>query len=298
MRTPVVATMLLVCAALQAAAPITREPIVLWSGAAPGAVGTEDADIPTLTPYVPAKAAGTGAAVVICPGGGYARLAADHEGRQIAEWFNGHGVMAFVLKYRLGHRYRHPAMLNDAQRAVRYVRANAGRYDVRPDRIVLMGFSAGGHLASTAATHIAPARVDASDPVERVSSRPDFLVLGYPVVSLIEAYVHRGSRDHLVGPLQHPDLLAALSNERHVTRETPPTFLFHTNADEGVPAENSVAFYLALRRAGVPAELHIYQQGGHGVGFAPKDPILSTWPERLADWLRVHGVLAQRSASQ
>jgi acetyl esterase/lipase len=267
------------------------EPVVLWPGGAPGAVGTEAIDVPTLTPYVPEKPASTGTGVIVCPGGGYANLAMDHEGRQVAEFLNGLGVTAFVLKYRLGPRYHHPSMLQDAQRAIRYVRAHAGENELRADRIGIMGFSAGGHLASTAGTHFDAGTPDAAEPLDRQSSRPDFLILGYPVVTFVEAWTHKGSRDRLLGDAPSPDQLAALSNEKWVTKETPPTFLFHTDADTGVPPENSVMFYLALRRAGVPAELHIYEQGKHGVGLAPKDPVLSTWPARLADWLKVRGLL-------
>jgi len=240
-------------------------------------VGNEDADRPALTTYLPATPAGT--AVVVCPGGGYRHLAMDHEGKQIAEWLNSLGIAAFVLKYRLGDRYRHPAPLQDAQRAIRMVRERAAGLGVKPDRIGIWGFSAGGHLASTAATHF-----DAA-------SRPDFLILGYPVVSFTTPYTHKGSRAALLGENPDPKLVESLSNENQVTPQTPPTFLFHTNEDKGVPAENSVMFYLALRKAGVPAEMHIYERGNPGVGLAQKDPILSTWPPRLADWFRARGLL-------
>jgi acetyl esterase/lipase len=254
-------------------------------------VGTGELDVPMLTPYLPAQTNAFQTGVVICPGGGYVRLAMDHEGRQVAEFFNGLGIPAFVLQYRLGPRYRHPSMLLDAQRAVRTVRARAAEYGIRPERVGLMGFSAGGHLASTAGTHFDAGQPGHADPIEGAGSRPDFLILGYPVVTLVESWVHRGSRDYLLGPMQHPDLLASLSNERQVTKDTPPTFLFHTTTDTAVPPENSVAFYLALRRAGVPAELHVYEQGRHGVGLAPADPVLATWPARLTDWLKVRGLL-------
>ena len=250
---------------------------LLWPDGAPGAVGNEDADRPALTTWLPATPTGT--AVVVCPGGGYRHLAMDHEGKQIAEWLNSLGIAAFVLKYRLGDRYRHPAPLQDAQRAIRMVRERAGGLGVAPDRIGIWGFSAGGHLASTAATHF-----DAG-------SRPDFLILGYPVVSFTTQYTHKGSRAALLGDNPDPKLVQSLSNENQVTPQTPPTFLFHTNEDKGVPPENSVMFYLALRKAGVPAEMHIYERGNHGVGLAPKDPVLSTWPARLADWFRTRGLL-------
>jgi acetyl esterase/lipase len=278
-----------------ALALLANEPqtIVLWPGGAPGAVGNEDADRPTLTVYLPPADRAVPTGVVVCPGGGYAKLAMDHEGRQVAEWLNSLGVAAFVLKYRLGPRYRHPAPLEDAKRALRLVRSRAGEFRIAPDRIGVWGFSAGGHLASTLATHFDAGNPAAADPIERVSCRPDFAILAYPVISFATEYAHKGSRRNLLGDNPDPALVENLSNEKQVTAQTPPTFLFHTNEDAGVPAENSVLFYLALRRAGVPAELHIYERGRHGVGLAPNDPVLSSWPQRLADWLRVRGLLGR-----
>ena len=264
---------------------------LLWPGGAPGALGDQDTDKPTLAPYIVPQGRGAGTAVIVCPGGGYVNLAMDHEGDQIARWLNSIGVTAFVLKYRLGPRYHHPIELGDAQRAIRTVRAKAAEYRVAPDRIGIMGFSAGGHLASTAGTHFDSGNASAPDPIDRVSSRPDFLVLGYPVISFTTPYTHRGSLRALLGDQPDPKLVENLSNELQVTAQTPPTFLFHTNADTGVPAENSVLFYMALRKAGVPAEIHIYERGPHGVGLAATDEALSSWPARLADWLRVRGLL-------
>jgi acetyl esterase/lipase len=264
---------------------------LLWPQGAPGAVGSEDRDQPTLSIYLPSTAKANGAAVVICPGGGYGALAVDHEGRQPAEWLNAHGVAAFVLKYRLGPRYHHPAPLQDAQRALRMVRARANEWQVDPNRIGIWGFSAGGHLASTAGTHFEEGKLDAGEPMERVGSRPDFLILCYPVITFTPPYAHLGSRNNLLGKEADPKLVEDLSNDKRVTARTPPTFLFHTNEDKGVPPENSVQFYLALRKAGVPAELHIYEHGRHGVGLAPKDPVLSSWPDRLAAWLEGRGLL-------
>jgi acetyl esterase/lipase len=280
---------LLITVAAASAAPRAR--IVLWPGGAPGAVGTEATDVPGLTPYVPETPASTGTTVIVCPGGSYRNLAMDYEGAQIAAFLNKLGVTAFVLEYRLGPRYHHPSMLQDAQRAIRFVRAHAQEYGVRADRLGIMGFSAGGHLASTTGTHFDSGQPNAADPLDRQSSRPDFLILCYPVVTFVEAWTNKGSRDHLLGSEQHPDRLALLSNEKQVTKETPPTFLVHTDADTGVPAENSVMFYLALRRAGVPAELHIYEQGPHGVGLAPMVPGTWSWPDRLAEWLKVRGLV-------
>lgn len=266
-------------------------PIPLWPQGAPMAQGSEPIDVPSITPYLPATPAPTGTGVIICPGGSYARLAMDHEGRQVADYFNHLGITAFVLVYRLGPKYHHPVELTDAQRAIRLVRTFAPQLELRADRIGLMGFSAGGHLASTAGTHSDPGRAEAPDPIDRASSRPDFLVLGYPVITMTEAFVHAASRRNLLGETPDPALLDLLSNDKQVTAQTPPTFLFHTDEDKGVPVENSVAFYLALRRAGVPAELHVYQRGGHGVGLAKKDPVVSSWPDRLTGWLQVRGLL-------
>jgi len=267
------------------------KPEPLWPDGAPGALGTTDADQPSITPYLVPEGRGTGTAIVVCPGGGYQMLALDHEGTQVAQWLNSIGVAAFVLQYRLGPRYHHPIELGDAQRAIRTVRARAAEYRVLADRVGIMGFSAGGHLASTAATHFDSGTPDARDPIDRVSSRPDFAVLVYPVITLSEPYLHRGSRDHLLGADPDPKLVESLSNELQVTAATPPTFLFHTSTDSAVPVENSVLYYLALRKAGVPAEMHIYAQGPHGVGLGTMDEALSTWPARLADWLRVRGLL-------
>ncbi len=272
---------------LAAQPPAAPKPLPLWSGAAPGALGSQDEDQPTITPYlVPADRA-TGTAVIVCPGGSYTHLSMENEGSQVARWFNSLGVTAFVLKYRLGPKYHHPIELGDAQRALRTVRTRAAEYHVQPDRIGIMGFSAGGHLASTAGTHFDAGKADAADPVDRASSRPDFLVLCYPVISFGE-FAHKQSERMLLGDQPDPALVQNLSNELQVTAQTPPTFLFHTNNDNGVPVENSVLFYSALRKAGVPAELHIYERGPHGVGLATTQEALTSWQARLADWLRIH----------
>jgi acetyl esterase/lipase len=272
----------------QRLAPIVQDPttIPLWQGKAPGAQGEADEDIPTLTIYMPANTTGPMTAVIIAPGGGYQRLASNHEGRQPATFFNSLGVAAFVLKYRLGPKYHHPVELADAQRAIRTVRARAAEWHVAPDRIGMMGFSAGGHLASTASTHFDGGNSSAADPIDRASSRPDFAILGYPVITLTEAWTHQGSKTMLLGSNPDPSLARGLSNETQVTSQTPPTFLFHTNADTAVPVENSIHYFLALRKAGVPAELHVFKDGPHGVGLAMQDPALSEWPKTLANWLR------------
>jgi acetyl esterase/lipase len=217
----------------------------------------------------------------------------NHEGRQIANFYNSLGVAAFVLKYRLGPKYHHPVELGDAQRAIRTVRAQAAEYGVQPDRVGIMGFSAGGHLASTAGTHFDAGNPSAADPIDRVGSRPDFLVLAYAVITMKEPYVHQGSRNNLLGTTPDPALVEFLSNETQVTKDTPPTFLFHTSADTTVPAENSLMFYAALHKAGVPAELHIFQPGAHGQGLAMNDPVLDAWSPLLATWLRARGLLTR-----
>ena len=265
----------------------------LWEHGAPGALGNEDRDTPTLTFYPSYGREITRTALIIAPGGGYAALAMNHEGRQVANWFNALGVPAFVLKYRLGPHYHHPIELGDAQRAIRMVRARASEFGVMPDRIGFMGFSAGGHLASTAGTHFDQGNPGSNDPIDHASSRPDFLVLAYPVISLTAPYTHKGSARSLLGENADPKLLEDLSNELHVTAQTPPTFLFATSEDTTVPPENSIAFYLALHKAGVPAELHLFEKGPHGLGLDLGNPQIGEWPGLLANWLRARGLLTK-----
>jgi len=287
MRTLILPT-ILAATLVHAQHPPAPKVELLWPNGAPGALGNDESDRPNLTVYLP-QVNGVQSGVVVCPGGGYGMLAVDHEGKQIAEWLNARGIAAFVLRYRLGPRYHHPVELGDAQRAMRLVRYRAAEYGIAADKIGIWGFSAGGHLASTAGTHFDSGLAAASDPIDRTSSRPDFMVLCYPVISFITPYAHRGSMRNLLGDNPDPQLAASLSNETQVTPQTPPTFLFHTNSDSGVPAENSVLFYLALRKAGVPAEIHIYERGEHGVGLAPFDPVLSSWPRHLEAWMKLHG---------
>jgi acetyl esterase/lipase len=269
-------------------------PIALWPGGAPGAVGKEPLDTPTITPFFAPKDKATGAAIVVFPGGGYSHLSDVKEGSAVAEWLNSLGVTAFVLKYRLGMRYHAPAPLLDAARAVRIVRAQAKEWNLDPNRIGVLGFSAGGHLAATLGTHFDAGKADASDAVDRVSSRPDLLILVYPVITMGE-FTHAGSKKNLLGDSPSPDLIKNYSNELWVTKDTPPTFLVHSVADPGVPVENSLLFADALRKAGVPFEIHLYEKGPHGFGLAPDDPILSSWPGRCADWLSSHGFLRPKS---
>jgi len=273
----------------ETANPLPQE-ILLWPDAAPGALGDGEADKPSITWY-PASRRPSRTAVIVAPGGSYGRLASDHEGRQVAAWFNAMGVTAFVLKYRLGPRYHHPIEMGDAQRALRLVRSRAAEFAIAPDRIGMMGFSAGGHLTSTAGTHFDRGVPDARDPVERAGSRPDFLILGYPAISFDPSIAHATSLRNLLGDRPDPRLLDELSTDRHVTADTPPTFLFHTTADATVPVENSVRFYLALRKAKVPAEMHLFENGAHGLGLALEDPALGLWPTLLANWLRGRGLV-------
>lgn len=293
-------------AAAAADPAVTEHQVVtLWPGGAPGAKGNDPkTDIPTLTVWLPRPETATGAAVVVCPGGGYAMLAVDHEGKQVAEWLNSLGVAAFVLKYRLGPRYHHPAMLQDAARAIRTVRAGAQKWQVDPHRIAIMGFSAGGHLASTAGTHFDAGKPDSEDPIERVSSRPDRMILVYPVIALATPFGHTGSKKNLLGDNPPEELVESLSNETRVTPQTPPTFLAHTNEDAGVPAENSMLFALALRKAKVPVELHLFEKGPHGLGLgtgakqfgiAP-NRAFQEWPKLCAIWLKGQGFLDRREA--
>jgi acetyl esterase/lipase len=218
-------------------------------------------------------------------------LASNHEGRQIANWFNALGVTAFVLKYRLGPKYHHPIELGDAQRAMRLVRSRAREFGYATDRIGIIGFSAGGHLASTLGTHFDSGNASASDAVDRQSCRPDFLILGYPVITMSAPYAHDGSEHNLLGDNASPELRKELSNELQVTAQTPPTFLFSTTEDSVVPVENTIAFYAALKKAGVPAEMHVFEKGPHGVGLDLGDPVLGMWPTLLANWLRQRGLL-------
>lgn len=267
-------------------------PVPLWSGAAPGATGIGNADRPTLTAYLPA-ANPTRTAVVVAPGGGYAHLALDHEGAAVARWLNQQGIAAFVLTYRLGPTYHHPVELEDAQRALRTVRAKADGLGIATDHIGMWGFSAGGHLAATAGTHFDVGKPQAADPIDRVSSRPDFLILAYPVITMKDPFVHQGSRKYLLGEHPDPVLVDSLSAETQVTKQTPPSFLFATTDDSVVPVMNSMLFYSALVAAGVPAEMHLFQHGSHGVGLAAAEPDLRAWPDLLLQWLRARGLAAR-----
>jgi acetyl esterase/lipase len=285
--------------------------IPLWKNGAPGEPKTKPEDEPTLYLTKPDPSKATPTAMIVIPGGGYGHLAMDHEGKQIADWLNSLGITAFVLKYRMsatGHR--HPVPMMDGQRAIRTVRSRAIEWNIDPNRIGIIGFSAGGHLSSTLGTHFQNSNPDLSPPrprggagggenqdyapdeIDHVSPRPDFMILCYPVISFTdEAIVHKGSRKNLLGENPDKSLVESLSNQTQVTKDTPPTFLFHTNEDSGVLPENSILFYNALRKAGVPAELHLYEKGPHGVGLARDIEGTNTWPDRARDWLKSHGWL-------
>jgi len=271
------------------AAPPTNS-FPLWAEGAPGALGNTAKDIPTLTPYFPKAESATGAAIVICPGGGYAHLA-PHEGEGYARFFNDQGIAAFVLSYRLGPTYHHPVMIQDAARAMRTVRAKAAEWGLDAKRIGIIGSSAGGHLASTLLTHFDSGKADASDPIERQSSRPDIGILCYAVISMGE-FTHAGSKGNLLGKEPSPELVAELSNELKVTRETPPCFVWSTEDDKAVPVDNSLMFAQALRKAGVPFDLHVYESGPHGLGLGTREYNPEKWHPWTRDcqfWLKKHG---------
>ncbi len=276
-------------AALFTARAEMKTSLPLWPEGAPGALGTSSNDIPTLTPYLPDGTNATGAAMVICPGGGYGGLA-PHEGDGYARWLNTHGVTCFVLKYRLGsHGYRHPAMLNDAARAVRWVRAHAEEYKIDTHHVGIMGSSAGGHLASTLLTHFDGGNTNSSDVVERQNSRPDLGILCYAVITLGE-FTHKGSLHNLLGTNPPPELVQLLSNELQVTPNTPPCFLWTTFEDQAVPMENTMQFAEALRKNHVPFDLHVYQKGGHGMGLGDKKDASSPhhpWAADCLFWLKL-----------
>ena len=277
-------------------------PVPLWPEGVPGQLPGGGAEIvgeggrisnvhvPTLTPYLAPDGRRSGTAVIICPGGGYNILAADHEGRAPAEWLNSIGVSAFVLKYRL-KEYGHPAPLRDVLRAVRVLRQDAAKWGITPDRIGVLGFSAGGHLAASAGTLFDESDGRTGAPIDAVSARPDFMVLVYPVIRLIGPDAHTGSGRSLLGAAATPEMLERYSLDTRVTKNTPPAFLVHGGTDTAVPPENSVLFYSALRRAGVPAEMHLYREGAHGIGLRTGNGPMSAWPARCAEWLAAKGLI-------
>jgi acetyl esterase/lipase len=265
----------------------------LWPGDAPQAKGKDCEDTPTLTIFEPHRGTANGSAVVIFPGGSYARLAANLEGRQVADWFNARGFRAFVLSYRLSSNgYLLPVPLIDARRAIQTVRARARDYQIDPNRIVVIGFSAGGHLAALSGTQFVPGNPDADDPIERVSSRPDFLVLGYPWIGAISLDTSHLNYCKLYNVMDRCEALrVAYSPDLFVTKDTPPTFWYHTFSDRTVPVEQGLRFYEALVKAGIPAEAHIFASGPHGTGLGKGDAALGQWPSLLENWLRAQGLL-------
>lgn len=289
--------------------PPANEVLPLWTGKVPHAVGESKADKPSVTVFKAEKP--NGAACVICPGGGYGFLADEHEGKDAALFLNKHGVTAFVLQYRIATKERpgplHPAPLEDAQRAIRLVRAKAKDYGIDAKKVGIWGFSAGGHLASTAGTHFDDGKAEGDD-TDKLGCRPDFLILSYPVISTDKGVTHGGSVKNLLGDRPDAKLMEFYSNEKQVTAKTPPTFIFHTSEDTAVVPENAVRFYLACKKAKVSCELHLYAKGTHGVGLgtgwkdaanpgkwriAP-EPAVAGWPDRFAEWLTAQGVVGTK----
>jgi acetyl esterase/lipase len=263
--------------------------IPLWEQGAPGAKGKEAKDVPMAMVRLPKSESPT-SALVICPGGGYGHLAMGHEGHEIAEWANRLGMAAIICDYRHnGKGYQHPAPMQDAQRAIRLTRANAKEWNIDASRVGVIGFSAGGHLASTVLTKFDGGDTNSNDAIEKQSCRPDFGILCYPVIVFGQPATHKGSEKNLLGASPDPKLLASFQNDAQVTKETPPTFLFHTMEDKGVPPENSIAFYSAMVRHGVPGELHIFEKGRHGIGLGKGVPVAAEWPNACARWLESRG---------
>jgi len=244
---------------------------------------------PTIEVYLPAKANATGQAMLIFPGGGYQILAYDWEGTDIAKFLNGKGIAGIVVKYRLpssvSQTDKHLVPLIDAQRAIRLVRSKAEEYHIDANKIGIIGFSAGGHLASTLGTHFNDKVYGKIDAIDDLSARPDFMALGYPVISFKNMITHKGSKRNLSGEVSEPSIIEYFSNEEQVTKDTPPTFLVHAANDKGVPVENSLAFYKALKDNDVPATMHLYPTGGHGFSLARDNVHLRSWTERLFEWM-------------
>jgi len=272
--------------------------IRLWPGDAPQAKGTSCDDIPTLSVLRPHPGQENGSAVIILPGGSYTHLAGILEGREVADWFASRGFTAFVLRYRLGTKYVLPVPLFDARRAVQLVRARARDYHIAPDRIAIIGFSAGGHLAALSATQPVPGNQDADDPIDRVSSKPDYLILGYPWIGAISPNTAHLTYCKVIDVMDKcEELQKAYSPDLFVTKDTPPTFIYHTTDDTIVPVQQSLSFYNALLNAGVSAELHIFANGPHGSGLGMGNPALDQWPPLLETWLRERGLLTVDAAS-
>jgi acetyl esterase/lipase len=290
-KTTNVAILLLILSAPVAPAQ-TKKTMELWSDGAPGANGKDEKDKPKLFVRIPKNCNET--AIIILPGGGYGHLAMGHEGHEIAEWFNSKGIAAFICDYRhRGKGYGHPAPMQDAQRAIRTVRANAKTWGIDPDRIGVIGFSAGGHLCSTVSNHFDDGNQNSADLVEQQNCRPDFAILCYPVIALGEEFTHQGSQRNLLGEQPAADLIKKFSNEKQVTKNTPPSFIWHTAADRAVKVENSLRYFAALNKNNVAAELHVFPQGRHGLGMAKKDKHVSQWTSLCEKWLTAQGLLPE-----
>jgi acetyl esterase/lipase len=275
--------------------------IRLWSGPAPQAQGATCDDIPSLAMLRPQQGHDNGSAVIVIPGGAYQQLASILEGREVADWFTARGFTAFVLRYRLGKKYLLPIPLIDARRAVQLVRARARDYHISPNRIAVIGFSAGGHLAALSATQFVPGQPEAEDPIERVSSKPDYLILGYPWIGAISPNTAHLTYCKLMGLLDTPgrceEMQKAYSPDLFVTQETPPTFIYHTTDDQTVPVEQALSFYEALIKAGASGEIHIFAHGSHGSGLGSGNNTLDQWPNLLENWLRDRGLLTPDTAA-
>lgn len=285
--------LLMLCASTALAEPQALPEQPLWAEGAPGAQGTTDADVPVIFPYLPEGATDATPAVIVCPGGGYAGLAMDYEGHEVAQWLAKNGIAGFVLRYRHAPGYHHPTPLMDAQRALRTVRHRAKEWNIATDKVGILGFSAGGHLtASTAALHEEDIP-KGSDAIDQESARPDFACPVYAVISMEEPYGHMGSRKNLLGENPDPALVKLVCLEQQVDAETPPCFIVHTQQDQAVPVENALLFFEALQKVKVPAELHIFTRGKHGLGMGRGDKAFEAWPGLLLEWLRVQGVLPE-----
>ncbi len=278
------------------ATSVAKEPekFLLWPEGAPDAKGDTEADKPALFLHRPEDGKANGACVIICPGGGYRALMMSYEGNDVARWFTKFGVTTAVLRSRIAPRYKHPAPMQDVHRAIRCARTNASAWGIDPKRIGVMGFSAGGHLAATAGVHHLAGDPLADDPVGQQATRPDFLVLAYPVISMQDGVTHAGSRANLLGRNPDPKLVEKMSLERQVSIHTPPTFLFHTDDDKVVKSENSVLFYNGLRKSKVPAEMHIYKSGPHGVGL-DRHAATKSWGSLLRTWMDTMGFLKAKA---
>ena len=275
--------------------------VELWPGGAPGQNGSEPKDVPALSVFAPRGRHANRTAVIVAPGGSYVTLAADLEGREVADWFADRGVVSFVLRYRLGEKYHYPVPLEDAQRAVRYVRANAAKYGIDPDRIGIMGFSAGGHLAAMESVSEETADANAADPIDRASSKPDFVVLGYPWLNAMTpnttgliSYCSTTPTVKTVPQDKCKEFETKYSPVKYVTSQTPPTFIYITSDDETVDVQASVDYFEAMRAAKAPVEFHSFAHGSHGSGLGSGDPALDLWPTLLDAWLRGQGFLTPK----